>query len=91
MFTKNSRLKKIGDHAFRECINLKKIYLPDGVETVGISAFRDCLSLKEISVSERISEQPGITEIVRNYPDVSILFRPIEKVGDNAEVLDETD
>ncbi len=81
VFTKNSRLKKIGDHAFRECINLKKIYLPDGVESVGISAFRDCLSLKEISVSERISEQPGISEIVKNCPNVSILFRPIEKNG----------
>lgn len=35
IFSDTSLLKKIGDHAFRGCRNLKEVYLPDSVEYVG--------------------------------------------------------
>ena len=80
MFSDTSLLKKIGDHAFRGCKKLKKIYLPDGVEYVGVSAFRDCISLEEISVSERIRDQQGILELKEFIPNVRISFREVDVI-----------
>ena len=80
IFSDTSLLKKIGDHAFRGCRNLKEVYLPDSVEYVGISAFRDCVSLEQISVSEKIKDQPGITELEKNCPNARIRFREVNSV-----------
>lgn len=80
IFSDTSLLKKIGDHAFRGCRNLKEVYLPDGVEYVGISAFRDCVSLEQISVSEKIKDQPGIAELEKNCPNARIRFREVNSV-----------
>ena len=77
IFSDTAILKKIGDHAFRGCRNLKEVYLPDSVEYVGISAFRDCVSLEQISVSEKIKDQPGITELEKNCPNARIRFREV--------------
>lgn len=41
-----SRLKKIGDHSFLDCINLSgSLVIPEGVTEVGAFAFSGCLSL----------------------------------------------
>lgn len=80
IFSDTALLKKIGDHAFRGCRNLKEVYLPDSVEYVGISAFRDCVSLEQISVSEKIKDQPGITELEKNCPNARIRFREVNSV-----------
>ncbi len=49
----------------------------------GISAFRDCVSLEQISVSEKIKDQPGITELEKNCPNARIRFREVNSVEKN--------
>lgn len=39
---------------FEGCSNLKKIVLPDSVETIDINAFKDCINLEEIYLSKNI-------------------------------------
>ena len=80
IFSDTSLLKKIGDHAFRGCRNLKEVYLQDGEEYVAITALRDSLSLEHISVSEKIKDQPGITELEKNCPNARIRFREVNSV-----------
>ncbi|MGN1019899.1 MAG: leucine-rich repeat domain-containing protein [Aristaeellaceae bacterium] len=41
----------IGDWAFRLCLSLESVTLPDSVTHLGINPFTDCQSLREINVS----------------------------------------
>ena len=48
-------VKVIGDHAFRNCINLKNIELSRSLETIGECAFYGCLSLENISIPASVT------------------------------------
>ena len=74
-FPKDCELKEIGEHAFRDCVNLESFVVPDGVEKIGVSAFRGCSGLKNISVSERLKDQPGISELKEILPDLKVEYR----------------
>ena len=50
----NSQLKYIGAMAFNNCINLKKINLPEQMDEIGISAFYRCESLISFTVPNGI-------------------------------------
>ena len=43
-FAPNSKIKKIGDYAFRGCTNLKYAVIPQSVTQIGRSAFKSCSS-----------------------------------------------
>ena len=45
----------IDDHAFDNCLTLKKIVLPDGLVSIGESAFKDC-GLEEIIIPDSVTE-----------------------------------
>ncbi|MBR5240274.1 MAG: leucine-rich repeat domain-containing protein [Clostridia bacterium] len=49
-------ITKIPHFAFKECVNLETVRLPDTLETIGLSAFRDCLNLQEISLPEGLTQ-----------------------------------
>ena len=53
--SKATKLKTIGDNAFRYCSALNSITIPDGVETIGKSAFSDCSSLKSIAIPNSVT------------------------------------
>ena len=44
-----------GGDAFRDCVNLEHITLPDGVREINGSAFRGCSSLKSIELPDRVT------------------------------------
>ena len=45
----------IGDYAFRDCNNLKRITIPEGVTSIGNSAFYGCSSLTAITLPEGVT------------------------------------
>lgn len=49
----------IGDKAFKDCINLKSISIPQGVITIGSSAFMNCKSLENIQIPESVTTING--------------------------------
>ena len=48
-------LKRIGSFAFGECNNVRRVVIPDSVESVGASAFIRCASLASVSVGSSVS------------------------------------
>lgn len=51
----------IGTDAFRDCVNITGIKIPDSVKSVGGSAFRSCTSLKEIVLPQGLTTISGAT------------------------------
>ena len=43
------------DAAFEECVNLRKIVLPEGLNTIGYEAFRNCIALEYINIPDSVS------------------------------------
>ena len=49
-FGKNSKLIEIGENAFRECYNLKAVFLPENVEKIASNAFLGCTNLSIVNI-----------------------------------------
>ncbi|MDE6302922.1 MAG: leucine-rich repeat protein, partial [Clostridia bacterium] len=47
---KNISVTKIGDKAFRECVGLASITIPDSVDSIGCGAFSGCSGLREMTI-----------------------------------------
>ena len=45
----------IGDHAFRYCVHLKFVTIPDSVTRIGQDAFFDCAELKQIVIPDSVT------------------------------------
>jgi hypothetical protein len=45
----------IGDSAFRDCVNLSSIEIPDSVTSIGNYAFYSCVSMTSISIPESVT------------------------------------
>lgn len=45
----------VADCAFKDCINIEKIVLPDSVQSIGRNAFAGCTGLKEIVMPETLN------------------------------------
>ena len=48
-------LEKIADNAFRECVSLVKITLPEQLTIIGTLAFYDCTNLKKIAIPNAVT------------------------------------
>ena len=46
-------VKRIGNKAFKDCVNLEELILPSTLEYVGINAFYRCENLKRIIVNNK--------------------------------------
>lgn len=51
----HTQLLAIGDEAFGECANLKKVVLPPTVTQIGRSAFGGCKNLAELNIPDKVS------------------------------------
>ncbi len=48
-------VRAVGDSAFYNHSNLKKVTFPEGIETIGDSAFSWCTSLKDVTIPESVT------------------------------------
>lgn len=55
----SSRLERIGDYAFAQCVSLQNLSLPDSVSYLGSHAFSGCVEMKELIVPEGIKRICG--------------------------------
>ena len=49
----------IGDHVFRNCVNLHTISIPDSVTSIGYSAFERCKNLTSITIPDGVTSIGG--------------------------------
>lgn len=49
-FEKGSKINVIARNAFKSCVNLKNITLPETVTEIGYGAFQDCMRLETINI-----------------------------------------
>ena len=49
------KVTSIGNAAFRECVSLTSINIPEGVTSIGNAAFRECVSLTCINIPEGVT------------------------------------
>ncbi|EAY04909.1 surface antigen BspA-like [Trichomonas vaginalis G3] len=54
-FLSDSNLLRIGNSAFRDCINLQNINLPNSLESIGSSAFENCLKFNNTVFPESLN------------------------------------
>ena len=50
----NGNVTMIGHGAFKDCINLKSIVIPDGVTSIYLSAFADCGNLTSVTIGSGV-------------------------------------
>lgn len=46
---------RLGDDAFRECVALTGVTIPDGVASIGVAAFHGCRGLKSVKMSRSLT------------------------------------
>lgn len=46
----------IGREAFRDCVSLESVIIPNSVTEIGVSAFLDCTSLKSIIIPDSVTD-----------------------------------
>lgn len=76
-------VKQIKNEAFRKCVCVEEIVLPDSVQSLGKYTFKDC-GIKRITLSSSITEIPtsafeGCTELTE-----IIILSNIKKIGHHA-------
>ena len=45
----------VSQYMFADCTGLKKVTLPDGIETIGMEAFRNCVNLSELNLPDSLT------------------------------------
>lgn len=51
----NAEITSLGSSAFRKCLNLTSITIPDGVTNIGVGAFNGCSVLKSVNLPNSIT------------------------------------
>ena len=86
-------LTEIGEEAFKDCINLIEIKMPNSVTKIGKRAFDECVELTRIEIPEGITEISGelfsfcekLTEI--EIPKTVKIIRKDAFEGCNADII----
>lgn len=66
----------IGNDAFRDCISLTKITIPESVESISYTAFSNCSNLQKIIVDKNNSNFSSIDGILFNKNRTSLIYYP---------------
>lgn len=48
-------VKRVAPQAFANCLNMKEIILPDGLETIGDAAFMGCVALTTLNIPQTVT------------------------------------
>lgn len=67
--------------AFKQCINLTSIFIPESVKSIGTSAFQDCSGLTEIVIPDGVSILNGVFSGCSGLLSVTIPAT-VETIGD---------
>jgi len=52
----NKPVINIGENAFRDCVNLNNVKIPDGIKTIKSGAFYKCTNLSNVNIPETVTE-----------------------------------
>lgn len=64
----------IGDDAFRNCVNLKEMTIPDSVTSIGAGAFQNCANITELTIPASVTSiGAGAFEGCQGLEKVTIL------------------
>ena len=55
-FAKEPRLRELKERAFADCTRLKKLVLPEGLESIGDEAFKNDHALMSLTVPDSVTE-----------------------------------
>ncbi len=75
-------ITSIGDNAFRDCVNISKIKIPDTITNIGVNAFSNCSSLTEINVSNSNQEYSSLDGVLFNKLKTDLIKCPARFLGD---------
>ena len=76
--------QSVSGYMFADCAGLKKVTLPDGIETIGMEAFRNCASLSELNLPDSvISIGSRAFEGCRSLPPLT-LGKRLQHISDGA-------
>lgn len=53
---KNPSIIRIDSFAFKDCISLEKVIIPDSIQEMGVSAFENCRSLTDMAIPGKIKK-----------------------------------
>ena len=54
--TMSEGMTSIGNHAFRECVNLKNVTIPESVTRIGEYAFYECRGMTKVNIPSGVTE-----------------------------------
>ena len=70
--------------AFKNCINVERIVIPEGVKKIGKSAFEGCYNLVSVTIPKTVSEiGTAAFQLCRSLPSVTIPEK-VKAIGDYA-------
>ena len=88
-------VKKIGDRAFAECVNLEKVILNEGIEEIKSNVFTGCEKLRSVTYPDSVKKYQGwtfwrtkLTEPVMNVSKTILIFCPKSVSGKEWSVPD---
>ncbi len=92
----SSQLIAIGNNAFKDCKNLKKVVFYDGIEYIGDSAFEGCTSLNNIDLPDKHIEMSSSSFYKTGYynnganweGNVLYLGKRVLDVRDNDDIVE---
>lgn len=53
-FASGSKIETIARYAFKDCVSLKSIYIPNTVTSIGYGAFQGCTKLDDVNIPESV-------------------------------------
>ena len=88
-------VKRIGDRAFAECVNLEKVILKEGIEEIKSNVFTGCEKLRSVTYPDSVKKYQGwtfwrtkLTEPVMNVSKTILIFCPKSVSGKEWSVPD---
>lgn len=84
LFSQDSALVTIGDHAFDECWNLRDFEIPAGVRSIGAYAFAECEEMSLIELSENVETIGMAAFLYCRMPESLYIPATVTFIGDGA-------
>lgn len=77
-------VETIGDYAFQNCSQLKKVTIAKGVRRIGAGVFMDCSSLTDINIPEGVETVEASTFEECTKLESIVIPRSVTEIGDHA-------